>query len=114
MNLKKSNYGRNYGWNIIYNSTVIAELINCKSEDMFWDSYELKILEKEHEKQIQNFDNWKELIIKNKELDFVVNDILVSTSLDEYFENKTDRISIRNLYIKQNTISEKIMNIIKK
>ncbi len=37
--LKRSNFGRDYGWYIEYEGKTVGELIDCKFTDMFWCSY---------------------------------------------------------------------------
>ena len=54
--LKKSNFGRNYGWYIEYNGETIGELIDWKSIDIFWCSYKIVPIN----------DNWKNIIFNEK------------------------------------------------
>ena len=42
--LKKVNFGRDYGWLVEYEGEVIGELINCMQIDMFWDRYDLRVV----------------------------------------------------------------------
>tara|TARA_B110000046_G_scaffold59224_1_gene66481 strand:- start:1550 stop:1945 length:396 start_codon:yes stop_codon:yes gene_type:complete len=39
--LKNSNFGRNYGWDIEYQGEVIGELTNWKFFDMYWCTYKI-------------------------------------------------------------------------
>ena len=56
--LKKSDYGRNYGWWVELDGKVLGELINVKWEEMFWDSYELWPIDKGDEAKLFDTELW--------------------------------------------------------
>jgi len=56
--LKKSNWGRSFGWYVELNGEKIGELSYNEFEDMFWVSYKI-IPYQGYEKQILDFQNWQ-------------------------------------------------------
>lgn len=57
--LKKSNWGRNYGWFIEFEKNKIGELVEVKNIDMFWFEYKI-IPYNGFEKIVLNFENWEQ------------------------------------------------------
>lgn len=45
LHLWESKNGRDAGWNVEIDGRPVAKLSDCKSSDMFWDSYRLEVLE---------------------------------------------------------------------
>jgi len=64
--LKKSNWGRNYGWYIEYEGEHIGELVDYEWKDMFWDSYILKSKHEKWNKILTDENSWNQLIFKFK------------------------------------------------
>lgn len=64
--LKKSNYGRDYGWFICYDEVVIGELVNCTWSDMFWDNYDLICIEESMRETLFSEDLWFSNVYKFK------------------------------------------------
>ncbi|MEZ4954773.1 MAG: hypothetical protein R2825_14495 [Saprospiraceae bacterium] len=94
-----SNFGRKDGWIIELNSKKIAELIDPIFEDMFWYSYEVKIIDSFYHKDLFTTEFWE-----NDELKFL------SVSLNEYCkntpiiniienDNHNKRVIVRGLYV---------------
>jgi hypothetical protein len=66
--LKKSNFGRDYGWYIEYDGKAIGELIDWKFTDMFWCDYKIVSLNNEWESILFDEKRWQncEFKFKNK------------------------------------------------
>ena len=112
--LAQSNNGKKYGWNICLNSTIIAELTHHRTEDIFWDSYELKIVTQESIDQIKKCFRLRKYLVKNKVLNYKTWPEFLHPSLDDYFEGKTNRVFIRNLSVKKESLLYKFKNIFSK
>lgn len=69
--LAKSNYGRDYGWYIEFEGKRIGELINPKSEDMFWESYQIISTDKNYIDLLFDREKWLnvEFKFRNKEIE---------------------------------------------
>ena len=117
MNLKKSNYGRDYGWFIELDNEVIGELIDCQFIEMFWDSYLVKATSIGSQKILLNPKYWEECKFKfrNKETNDYVESFGGVDSTTDFCSGKSKRISMRSLYLKRKTnfftkIIDKILN----
>ncbi|WP_435263818.1 hypothetical protein [Tenacibaculum sp. nBUS_03] len=64
--LKKSNWGREYGWHIEYKGIIIGELINCEWMDMFWDTYIIKARDEKWNKILTEPIYWDNFKFKNQ------------------------------------------------
>lgn len=62
--LKKSNYGRDFGWYIEYQNNIIGELIYNKPLDMFWCSYDIIAKDEKWEKILFNEKMWEDYQFK--------------------------------------------------
>ena len=109
--LKESNYGRNFGWYIFYEEKKIGELIDCKFEEMFWDSYKVIHYGEEELNILKTNKYWEEVKFqfKNK----VINEFAENAfgSHLNYTENKSERILMRGLYFpEEETFLTKLKN----
>jgi hypothetical protein len=112
--LQKSNNGKNYGWDINFESTVIAELTDFKKEDTFWDSYDLKFLESSHINEFKKNLYLKKFTIQNKKFNYQTWPEFLSTSLDDVLQKNTNRVFVRSLLVNRETIFYKIKKIFTK
>ncbi|BDS11383.1 hypothetical protein [Aureispira anguillae] len=104
--LAESNYARNFGWYIELNGEIIGELIKCRFEDMFWDSYEI-IPQNTAAKKIL-FDSEKllnsDFRFKNKRLNEYAPNAFLGGSQNLLLTKK--RIIVRALYLRPKDIVE--------
>ena len=97
--LKKSNWGRDYGWFIEFEGKKIGELVDAEFEDMFW--YKYKIISYDgFEKILLNSKNWKEskFQFRNKHYNQYAKNAFSSPMLRK--EKDKYVISMRGLYVK--------------
>jgi len=59
LELKKSNWGRDYGWIIVFDGQDVGELVQPTFQDMFWVEYKI-IPYNDFEVFLLNSDNWLE------------------------------------------------------
>jgi hypothetical protein len=102
--LAESNYGRNFGWYIELNGEIIGELIKCRFEDMFWDSYEIIPKDSIHEKILFDSDKILEhpFKFKNKRLDEYAENAFLAGDQNLLLTKK--RLVVRALYLTNNNI----------
>lgn len=62
--LKKSDYGRDYGWHIEYKGEVIGELVECEFEDMFWDRYKVISINEKLDSYLFDTNLWNQVAFK--------------------------------------------------
>jgi len=95
--LKKSNWGRSFGWFIELNGEIIGELVDDKFDDMFWVRYTIVPYDG-FEEFLFNHQNWDESRFKyrNKHYPQYV-DAIHGRTIDKE-ENKYT-ISMRALYL---------------
>ena len=96
--LKKSNWGREFGWYIEYEEEVIAELVECKFYDMFWDSYEIILTDSKYKIYILDEKLWKTVAFKfrNKFYNQYANNAFAGDTSNMKIN---DRIIMRGLYL---------------
>lgn len=58
--LAQSNYGRNFGWYVEFEGKVIGELVDPRSEEMFWDSYRVICTDASSEAALRDNSHWNE------------------------------------------------------
>ncbi len=96
--LKRSNFGRKFGWFIEFEGEIIGELIDYEFYDMFWDSY--RIIPKNEKWKLllfsKNFWNENDFKFKNKHYN-----LYVSNAIPKVGRNlkSSKRIEIRALYL---------------
>jgi hypothetical protein len=56
--LLKSNYGRDFGWYVELDGTVVGELTDPQWAEMFWDSYAIKSVSPESDSVLFDRSNW--------------------------------------------------------
>ncbi|NLE03237.1 MAG: hypothetical protein GX638_00340, partial [Crenarchaeota archaeon] len=59
MELLKSNFGREYGWILELNGHPVAELDDCRHDDMFWYSYRITCRSKDDQAIAFNSVHWE-------------------------------------------------------
>ncbi|MGY3794890.1 hypothetical protein [Aquimarina sp. 433] len=64
--LKKSNFGRDYGWYIEYEGKIVGELVDWKLTDMFWCSYKVVPINDELKNIVFNENLWQNCKFKFK------------------------------------------------
>jgi len=95
--LKKSNFGRDFGWFIELEDKVIGELVNNTYHEMFWVKYEI-IAYEGYEEMLFDFDKWAECKFKfrNKHY-FQYVDAACAPFIEK--EEKNYTIIMRGLYL---------------
>ncbi|USL95201.1 hypothetical protein D1J36_007930 [Riemerella anatipestifer] len=96
--LKKSNWGREYGWYIEYNGEIIGELVDCKWKDVFWDTYILKSVHEKWNQILTDSKSWEDFKYKNQHY----NQYAINAFHGAGYECKiklNERISMRSLYL---------------
>lgn len=98
--LKKSNWGRDYGWFIEYKGEIIGELIDSEFQDMFWNSYKIISKDKESEPYLFDEDLWDQVLFKfkNKFYDQYAEGAF-SGNASEIKKSRT--VLMRGLYLRQ-------------
>jgi len=86
--LKKSNFGRDYGWYIEYKGNIVGELVDCKFTDTFWCSYKVVPINDEFKNIVFNEDLWQ-----NSEFKFK------SKQYDKYAENAFSGFTLGSLTV---------------
>lgn len=95
--LYKSNFGRNYGWYIEYNSEVIGELIDCEWYDMFWDTYKFVPTNDTTLQLLKQYQLWNKFCFRNKKYK---NHVLQTAFIGEHDEFLAlNKIIVRALYL---------------
>lgn len=99
INKSRQVYRNEFEWYIEFNGELIGELINCKNEDMFWDSYEIVPINDSTKEKLLNRDLWElcKFNYKNKHTLVYAENAFPSIQ-DEHFD-LTKRIYMRGLYI---------------
>ncbi len=97
--LKKSNWGRDYGWFIEYESNIIGELVLWKQTDMFWYSYKVITKNKKWENIVFDEKTWKnsELKFLNKKYNKYAHDAFAGFVSGDF--TKTKIIEMRMLHL---------------
>ncbi len=97
--LRKSNYGRHFGWYIEYESQIIGELINCEFLDEFWDVYTITKTNKVFEDVLFDKKEWlnNSFQLKNKTYDLYVKNAFFSEDQEDFLPKQ--KIKVRGLYI---------------
>ncbi|MBX2840884.1 MAG: hypothetical protein KTR26_03885 [Flammeovirgaceae bacterium] len=98
---KNSNYGREDGWYIELKGEVLGELIECKWEDMFWDSYEIHSIAEDKEKSLFDTKLWdnNRFDFRNKKFNNYAKFAFPSGIHENITIGKGQRIRMRGLYI---------------
>ncbi len=95
--LKRSNYGRDFNWFIEYKGEIIGELTDCRSVDMFWDSYTIKATNKKWRKVLSCSEYWCYFKYKNQYYEQYANSAVSEMKRSPI--NLEERIKIRGLYL---------------
>ncbi len=96
--LRKSNWGREYGWYIEFENEIIGELVEYEFSDMFWDSYKIISENKKWDSYLFDKNQWFSLAFKfkNKAYEAYVTNAIPSIEC----ELKTKKqIKMRGLYL---------------
>ncbi|OEK08666.1 hypothetical protein A8C32_04240 [Flavivirga aquatica] len=96
--LKKSNFGRDYGWYIEYEGKIVGELVDWKFTDMFWCSYKVVSICNEWEHILFDEKLWQncEFKFKNKKHDKYAENAFSGFTSGSLIETKT--VGMRMLY----------------
>ena len=97
--LQRSNYGRDYGWYIFHEEKVIGELVDCRTEEMFWDSYRVIHYGEVELIILKTSQHWEEaaFTFKNRKISAFAGHAF--GNYEGYTSGKTDRILMRGLYL---------------
>ena len=95
--LKKSNWGRKFGWYIEYHGENIGELIDYQWNDMFWDSYIIKSLDDKWNPSLEDAGSWIDFKFKNKYYDLYADAIPEDRVVYRVILNQ--RVKMRGLYL---------------
>ena len=96
--LEKSNWGRNFGWDIEYREEIIGELVHYEFIDTFWDSYIIRSVDREMDEVLTDRELWNQCVFRfrNKRFNTYAQNVF-SSSPEELAINK--RIFMRGLYL---------------
>lgn len=93
--LRKSNYGRAYGWFIELDGQRVGELVDSHWEDMFWCSYQVIAVDGACKEILSQDDLWNDgrFRFKNKQL------LVYARHPFSASEPQDDRVNMRGLYL---------------
>jgi len=97
--LKKSNWGRDYNWYIEYDGQLIGELVAYECSDMFWDSYIIRSLDKKWDQLLTKPKYWNDFKFKNQYYkQYAMNAFAEGKAYDSGV-TLNQRITMRGLYL---------------
>lgn len=90
----RSNYGRECGWLVLIEGQPVAELSDCRSEEMFWDSYLVEPIGDHPETLTEEF--WYPDVHQLRNIRFT------EFTVDAFgsFEPESNRVTLRLAYIR--------------
>ncbi len=97
--LLDSRNGKIFGWYIELDAEILGELTNCKSEDMFWDSYDIIPINDAAKEKLQNREPWDlcKFKYKNKKNGRYSENAFCPITNEQF--DITNRIQMRGLYL---------------
>ena len=96
--LRKSNYGREYGWYLECEGKDVGELVNPEWVEMFWTSYEIISYD---DSIVYNKDLWTNCVFRyrNKKLNEYADYAFAAIYIDTPGIKKGDKVLMRGLYL---------------
>ena len=97
--LKTSNFGRDYGWDIEYQGNVIGELADWEFSDIFWCTYKITAINASTKNTLFDEKLWPDckFKFKNKKYEVYAKDVISSFVSGSLLKTKT--IHMRQLYL---------------